>query len=376
MQISEVIPVFKPLLEEAEFDACRLALENGWLGMGSFVGDFEQAIADSIGTNRHVVAVSTGHAALHLTLMLMGLQPGDEVITPSFNNIADLQAIRATGAEPVFCDIDPRTLCIDTDSAEALISPRTKAIIAMDYAFHFCDHEKVAELAQRYHLRVLHDAAHSFGSSYKDNKIGSFSDVTIFSFDPVKNITTIDGGAIIVKTAEEAQWLREARLIGMGQPAEVMYQDQRAWTYDVQRLGFRYHMANLHAALGLSQIRKLDLIRASRRQVCNTYQNEFSRISGLRTPGEVGSDVIPFIYYLRVAEERRQSFRDHLHDHGVDTGIHWQPGHWFSYFKGCRKGRLDVTDQIGREIVTIPLHSKMDSCSVNQVIRAVKTFFE
>lgn len=376
MQTLKVVPVFKPLLEEAEFEACRQALENGWLGMGSFVGDFEQAIADSIKTDRHVVAVSTGHAALHLALLMMGVGPGDEVITPSFNNIADLQAIRATGAEPVFCDIYPQTLCIDLESAESLISPRTKVIIAMDYAFHFCDHQRVAEIANRHHLRVLHDAAHSFGSTYKGEKIGSFSDVTIFSFDPVKNITTIDGGAIVVKTAEEALWLREARLIGMGQPADVMYQNQRAWTYDVQRLGFRYHMANLHAALGLSQIKKLGLIGASRRQVCDVYENEFSKISGLVTPGEVSPDVLPFIYYVRVAEGRRQSFRDHLRDCGVDTGIHWQPGHWFTYFKGCRKGCLDVTEQVGREIVTIPLHSVMNSSAVNQVVQSVKTFFE
>lgn len=371
-----MIPVFKPLLEETDYAACRRSLENGWLGMGSSVGDFERAIADFLETDRHVVAVSTGHGALHLALLLAGLEPGDEVITPSFNNIADFQAIRATGAEPVFCDVDPQTLCIDVDSAESLISPRTKAIIAMDYAFQFCDHERVADIAHRHKLRVIHDAAHSFGSTYKGKKVGSFSDITIFSFDPVKNITTIDGGALVVKTVEEAQWLREARLIGMGQPVDIAYKNQRAWTYDVSHIGFRYHMANLHAALGLNQMQKLDIIGSSRRDVCQAYEKSFSKLTGLVTPGPVPSDVIPFIYYIRLSSERRQSFRDHLHSCGVDTGIHWQPGHWFTYFKGCRRGRLDVTEKIGREIVTIPLHASMDRHSVDAVTNAIVGFFQ
>jgi len=198
------VPVFKPLIEQEEINAAVKSLEVGWLGMGASVGQFEKAMQSYIGCEgRYVVAVSTGHAALHLAMMLIGLEPGDEVITPSFNNIADFQAILAVGATPVFCDIRDDTLCIDVTKAEKLIGPRTKAVIAMDYDCCLADHDAVAELAAKHNLRVIHDAAHAFGSYYKGNKIGSFSDICMFSFDPIKTLTCIDGGALVVKTKEE-----------------------------------------------------------------------------------------------------------------------------------------------------------------------------
>ncbi|HEV7180377.1 MAG TPA: DegT/DnrJ/EryC1/StrS family aminotransferase, partial [Candidatus Baltobacteraceae bacterium] len=246
--MSQEIPVFKPLITADEIGAAVEALEMGWLGMGSYVGRFEEALKVAVGADgRFVAAVSTGHAALHLGLIVAGVGPGDEVITPSFNNVADFQAILAVGAKPVFCDIDDDTLCIDLNKVESLISDRTKALIVMDYDCVLCDHDRVAAIARKHDLRVIHDAAHSLGSEYKGKKVGSFSDITMFSFDPVKTVTCIDGGALILRDKEDFQRVREMRLVGMGQPAEVMYQNQRAWTYDVKHLGFRYHMANLHA---------------------------------------------------------------------------------------------------------------------------------
>ena len=251
----EKIPVFKPLIEDEEYEASRKALELGWLGMGSYVGAFEEQLKQFLAAwDRHIAAVSTGHAAIHLGLLAMGVGPGDEVITPSFNNAADFQAILATGAEPVFCDIEEDSLCIDLDKAEELISPRTKAMIVMDYDCLLCDHDRVAELARARNLRVLHDASHSFGSKSNGRMIGSFSDITTFSFDPVKTITCIDGGVLVVRSEEELARIHEMRLIGMGQPASVMYTNSRAWTYDMRGLGFRYHMANLHGAIGLARL--------------------------------------------------------------------------------------------------------------------------
>ena len=198
------IPVFKPLIQDEEIHAAVESLEQGWLGMGKYVGKFEEELQKAVyADSKHVVALSTGHAALHLGLMLAGVKRGDEVITPSFNNIADLQAILAVEAEPVFCDINPDTLCIDIKKAELLIGPKTKAIIVMDYGCMLCDHDQVKEFAKKYHLRVIHDAAHSLGSKYKGHPIGSFSDICMFSFDPVKTITCIDGGALVVNTEKE-----------------------------------------------------------------------------------------------------------------------------------------------------------------------------
>src|SRR5260370_14549001 len=160
----EKIPVFRPLIETQEIEASVAALQLGWLGMGSYVREFEDAIKNYLGADdRNVVAVSTGHAALHLGLLAMGIGPGDEVITPSFNNAADFQAILATGAQPVFCDIDEDSLCIDLKKAESLVSPNTKAMIVMDYDCLLCDHERIADFAEQHSVRVLHDAAHSFG---------------------------------------------------------------------------------------------------------------------------------------------------------------------------------------------------------------------
>lgn len=370
------IPVFKPLLEREEFSAAEEALRLGWLGSGSFVGQFEEALARfCAGAGRKVVAVSTGHAAIHLALLHMGVALGDEVITPAFNNIADLQAIRATGAEPVFCDVDAATLCVDPERAEALIGPRTRVIIATDYACHLCDHDRLAEIAARRGVRLLHDAAHSLGSRHRGRPVGSFSDITMFSFDPVKTITTIDGGALVVRSEDEARWLREARLIGMGQPCEVMYQNRRAWTYDVGHIGFRYHMANLHGALGLAQLAKMERIAETRRAAARRYSTELAGVAGLRLPRTDFTDIVPFVYYVRVPAEQRDAFKEHLRTNGIDHGLHWQPGHWFTYFRDCRRGSLEVTENVAREIVSIPLHSAMPDEVVARVIGAIRSFF-
>lgn len=373
---SEKIPVFKPLIDQEEIAASREALELGWLGMGSYVGQFEEALKTFFGaSDRYVTAVSTGHAAIHLGLLAMGIGPGDEVITPSFNNAADFQAILATGAEPVFCDIDNDTLCIDLNKAAELVSPRTKAVIVMDYDCVLCDHDKVAEFAHAHGLRVLHDAAHAFGSKYKGRMVGSFSDVSVFSFDPVKTITCIDGGAVVVRTEEELRQLHEMRLIGMSQPAQVMYTNARAWTYDMRTIGFRYHMANLHAAIGLAQLAKIEKIAESRRAACRYYNENLSGIPEVIVPKTDFVDITPFLYYVRVPGAKREALRSFLSERGIDTGIHWQPGHWFTLLKNCRRGDLRVTDQVGKETLSLPLHSMMAAESLDRVVCGVRDFF-
>jgi dTDP-4-amino-4,6-dideoxygalactose transaminase len=372
-----MIPVFKPLIEKEEIAASTAALELGWLGMGSFVSKFEEELANLIKCeDRHVVALSTGHAALHLGLLIAGVGPGDEVITPSFNNIADFQAILATGAEPVFCDILIDTLCIDIDKAESLVTPKTKAIIVMDYDCFLCDHDKIANFAKRYNLRVIHDAAHSLGSKYKGKMVGSFSDITMFSFDPVKTVTCLDGGALIVKTEEEVKNLHEMRLVGMGQPASVMYQNKRAWTYHVKQLGFRYHMSNIHAAIGLSQLAKFETISETRRNVCIFYNEELSVVEEIITPTTDFKDITPFLYYIRVPKEKKSELRDYMINNGIDIGVHWQPGHWFELFQKTKKGDLSVTDKIANEILSLPLHSCMKEEDMKMVVKKLKEFFQ
>ena len=371
-----MIPVFRPLITDDELSAAREALEMGWLGMGSYVGEFEEALKTYIeAEDRYVCAVSTGHAALHLALMCAGIGKGDEVITASFNNVADFQAILAVGATPVFCDIDDTSLCIDLGKAETLVTSRTRAIIVMDYDCILCDHERVAAFGERHGVRVIHDAAHSLGSRYTGRKVGSFSDITMFSFDPVKTVTCLDGGALVLKTREESQAVREMRLVGMGQPAEVMYQNQRAWTYDVKRLGFRYHMGNMHARIGLAQLAKMPQISHSRQEACRFYNREMSLVPQVRTPKTNFEDITPFLYYIRVPESDRDALRAHMLERGIDTGIHWQPGHWFSLFKDCPHGDLTVTERVGREILSLPLHSMMERSTLESVTSGIRDFF-
>lgn len=369
------VPVFKPLIEEEELAAAEHVLRDGWLGMGASVHQFESALHEFLELgDRHVVAVSTGHAALHLSLLLLGVGAGDEVITPSFNNAADFQAILAVGARPVFCDIDDDTLCIDPDQIEDLVGPRTRALIAMDYGLHLCDHAAVASTAQGLGLDVIHDAAHAFGSRLDGVPMGHQAPLTAFSFDPIKTITSIDGGALVVPAEQVCERLHAMRLIGMSQPASVMYQNRRAWTYDMSELGFRYHLANLHAAIGVAQLAKFERIATRRREVVAIYEEAFESLAWLRTPGSLQEGIVPFLYYVRVPAGSKDSFRSHLTDRGVDTGIHWIPGHWFTLLKDARRGPLPITERVGHEIVTLPLHSDMDESTVGRVIDAVSSY--
>ena len=372
------IPVFKPLIEKEEIDAAVEALKMGWLGMGSYVEEFENQIAKICNfpkkTDRYIAAVSTGHAALHLSLLLMGVKQNDEVITPSFNNAADFQAIKACGAEPVFVDIEEDTLCIDPTKIEDLITKKTKAIIVMDYDMCLCKHDEIAEISKRHKIPVLHDAAHSFGSSYKGKMIGNQHDYTIFSFDPVKTITSIDGGAIVVKGINNVERLHAKRLIGMTQSAKQMYSNSRAWTYDMHELGFRYHLANLHAAIGIQQIKKIDKIKKRRQDVCKLYHKNLSNISWLYSPiGDI-DNVNPFLYYIRVLDGSREKLREYLKKNGIDTGIHWQSGHSFSYLKSCRKGKLEITEKISKQILSLPLHSNISDEAVNKIVNIIRSF--
>lgn len=370
-------PVFKPYLGPEELAACGAALDSKYLGMGSFVGEFERALASmlELGPHRHLVTFSTGHAAMHLGLLAIGVGPGDEVITPSFNNVADFQAIDATGARPVLCDVDERSLCIDPARIGDLITKNTKAIITMDYGAALADHKAVAQVAAQAGVPVFHDAAHAFGSRYDGKPVGHQAKLTMLSFDPIKNITCIDGGALVVDDAALVEPLREMRLIGMSQRVETSYNNKRDWGYDVRRLGFRYHLANLHAAIGLSQLRKFDDIRSRRRRLYEAYIERLDGMNGCATQGPLGKDVVPFIMCLRVPAEHREALKAHLLGFEIETGIHWKPGHMFTRYKNSRSGPLEVTNRIAHEIVSLPFYPDLTIENVDFICEKIRKFF-
>ena len=370
------VPIYKALMECEELDAASEALGRGWLGMGEYVDEFEQAIEKAVGGSRRAVAVSTGYAALHLGMIIAGIGPGDEVIVPSLTHLADVQAIRAVGAEPVLCDAEDATLCLDPARAAVLIGPRTRAIITMDYGCHLADHRAFAALAADHGLRIIHDAAHSFGASVGDVPMGGFSDICMLSFDPVKALSCIDAGVVMVRTQEDVLRLRELRVLGASHAAELAYGHQRAWSYDVAEEGFRYHLSNVHAAIGLAQLAKLDRIRSSRQAACRTYGERLGAVEGVTVPDGDVDHLNPFLYYVRVDAKDREAFREHLAGRGIETGIHWVPIHRLTLFRGCRTGDLSVTDRAADEIVSLPLHSGMPDQVVHQVCDAVESFFQ
>jgi len=370
------VPIYKALIGTEELEAAEQALRQGWLGMGAYVGEFELAVEKAIGGgNRRALAVSTGYAALHLGLIAAGVGPGDEVIVASFTHLADVQAIRAVGAEPVLCDILDGTLCLDPARVADLIGPRTRAILSMDYGPHLADHAAIATLAEAHDLRVVHAAAHSFGSSLGDDMVGSFSDICMFSFDPVKALSCVDAGVVVVRSDEELHRLRSLRVLGASHPAELAYCQARAWDFDVVEPGYRYHLSNLHAAIGLAQLAKLDVIRWSRQASCGHYRSRLGAVDGVVVPPGDLAGMNPFLFYVRVLDGRRQELREHLAERGIETGVHWLPVHETTFFAGCRQGPLPVTGRVAGEIVSLPLHSCMPEEVVERVCEGVLSFF-
>ena len=369
------IPVFKPLIDKKTIKAAVKSLEVGWLGMGKSVDEFEKKIKSICKLrNKYVVSVNTGYSAIHTALILMKIKKGDEVITPAFNNIADLQSIISVGGKIVFADID-KSLCLDPLKLEKLITKKTKAIIVCDYGMGIANHNQIKLIANKYKLRVLHDAAHSFGSVYKKKMIGSFSDITMFSFDPVKTITAIDGGAIIVNTKKERDLAHKIRLMGMGQSSNVMYKNKRAWTYDVETHGYRYHLANLHAAIGISQINDFRLIKKTRINTVKYFNKNIENNPLFEKP-ILNTKIVPFIYYLKVKNNLREKFMKYLSQNGIDTGIHWQPGNKFKLFKKIKSDHLIETNKVANEIVTIPLHSNMKLQDQKKITQTINSFFK
>lgn len=372
----EKIPVFAPAIGADTLKHVTDALHVGWLGMGAITKEFEDLIAAYLGLEgRYVVATNTGTSAFHLCLRAAGVGHGDEVITPSFNYVADHQAIRMCGAEPVFCDVRDDNLGIDVEKAEQLITKRTKAFDPLHFAGIPCDLDGVYRLAEKYGLRVLEDATHAFGSRYRGRKLGSFGDVTWFSFDPVKIVTSIDGGCVVTANEDEFYRLQRMRLLGVDKDTTERYKNRRAWDYDVVSEGYRYHLTNIMASIGVSQLKRVDEFIASRQSVCRAYSAAFRTLDGVRVPATDFSDVSPFIYSLRVPADRRDALIAHMQARSIDVGIHFLPVHKHTAFAQCRRGDLSVTEKVVGEVLTLPLHSNMKPAFMERVIDGVRSFF-
>jgi dTDP-4-amino-4,6-dideoxygalactose transaminase len=373
----EPIPMWLPHIGPEVIQAATRALEIGYLGLGKATKEFEDALARYLELDDQRVLMSTNSctAALNCACLLAGAGPGDEVIAPSFTYVAAHQAITATGAEVVFCDIEEPTLTVNPDAVRELISERTKAIMVCHFAGLVGRLNEVYRIAAEHGVRVIEDAAHAIGTRNGDKLIGSTGDLVCFSFGPVKTMTTLEGGAITSPNPEELQTLHELRMLGVDKETEARYQNRRAWEYDVLRQGFRYHLGAIPASIGLSQLALLDEFVRNRQEYCRGYNQRLAGIPEVITPESDYKDVGPFIYYIRVPAEVRQDLIEFLKARGIPTGIHFLGAHEFTYYRDARRGDLSVTDRVTREELTLPLWSYMDDAVLDRVAGGIAEFF-
>lgn len=349
-------------------------LRRGFLGMGKEVDAFERELSAYIGgENRHVICVNTGTSALHLALQACGIGPGDEVLVPTLTYIASFQAISATGATPVACDVRESDGLLDLVDAARRITPRTRAVMPVHYASNPALLTDVYEFAQRHGLRVIEDAAHAFGCRWNGQRIGATGDLVCFSFDGIKNITCGEGGAVITGDPDAAERIRNARLLGVLKDTEKRYTGQRSWDFDVTEQGWRYHMSNPNAALGRSQLHSLNTRFAPRRiELGVNYHELLGDIPNLRMlPIEYG-DIIPHIFPIFVPAEKRDTLRETLRAANIETGIHYKPNHLLNLYGGG-SANLPVAEKLYSQMLSIPLHAELSKAEQQRVVETIKT---
>ncbi len=367
-----MIRVSMGCMGEEELSAIRDVFEHGYFGLGSQVVEFERKLSEYLGAE-HVIAVNTGTAALHVALDALGLGPGDEVITPSLTFAACFQAIALTGARPVPCDVAPDTLLLDLADLNRRITPRTRVLMPVHYAGNPCDMDAIASLAQRHHLRVVEDAAHAFGSTWRGRRIGSFGDIVCFSFDSIKNITCGEGGAVVCRDPSLADLIRTKRVLGTDRKPMAGADPNQRWRYQVTTRGFRYHMGNINAAAGLSQLAKADRFITRRRDIARRYDAAFESLPGVRPLRIDYTEAAPHIYVVRVDGGRRDPLMRFLRDAEIETSVNYVPNHLQAYFRD-EGVSLPETERAFEEILTLPLHCGLSDTDVETVIQAIRVF--
>jgi perosamine synthetase len=368
-----MIYVQRPYLGPQELEAVRNVFDTRWLGMGSVTKDFEDEIRALLGV-KHVVAVNTGTSALHIALDAAGVKNGDEVIVPSLTFAASVQAILSCGASPVFCDVEPNTLNMDPVDVAGRITPNTRAIMPVHYGGLACDMDRIAGLAKEHDIPVVEDAAHAFGSTYKHRKIGTLSLLTCFSFDPIKNITCGEGGAVVTDDDEIAAAIIRKRILGIDNDTWSRYRHERSWFYEVVSPGYRYHLSNINAAIGLEQLKRFSEFKRRKQEIVRHYDEEFKSLSGLSLIERRLEETFPFFYVVRVLDGKRDALIDFLKSREIGSGVHYIPNHVQPLFSDFRVS-LPVTERVYEEIITLPLYFEMTDSDVESVITAVHAFF-
>lgn len=371
------IPYGRQVVEEEDIAAVAEVLRSDWLTTGPLVERFEQAFAAYVGA-RHAVAASSGTAALHLCMLAAGIGIGDEVIVPALTFAASANCARYTGATIVFADIRADTLTVDVDHVASLITPRTRAIVTVDYAGLPSDLDELGELAHRHGLLLVEDACHAPGAEYRGRKVGSIAHMTAFSFHPVKHLTTAEGGMVATGDAVFAERLRRFRNHGIDTDHRKREQ-QGTWRYDMVDLGFNYRLNDIQCALGLSQLRRLPQSVERRRVLAARYNDSFAQSPLLRM------QFVPddrrhawHLFTVRLAgdhpsEARERVFRA-LRDVQIGVNVHYLPVYLHSYYKalGYAQGLCPVAEGAYSALLSLPMWQGLTDPAQDRVIDSLE----
>ncbi len=352
--------------------------ESRWLGAGAATQAFEEALRDRLRVP-HVVAVSSGTAALHLALEALDLPAGSGVLVPTLTFVASIHAIVAARLTPVFCDVVADTLQLDVDDALArLVQARrngvtVRAVMPVHFAGACCDMPALAALAADHGLAIVEDAAHAFGSSAGGRPLGTFGVAGCYSFDPIKNITCGEGGAIATDSDALAARLRTARTLGIPADGWARHAQGAGWAYAVERHGWRAHMADMNAAIGLAQLLRLPQFRARRQAIVAQYHQALADLPGLTPVTTPDPDTCPFTYVVRVRDGRRDELMAWLRARGIGTSVEYIPNHLHPVFADFSVP-LPATEQVFAEILSLPLYAELDDEDLGRVVCGVRDF--
>lgn len=368
MATDSYLPYGRQEVDEDDIAAVVEVLRSDWLTTGPMVDRFEQAVADYTGA-RYGVAVSSGTAALHAAMFAIGLGPGDEVILSPMTFVATANAVVYQGGTPVFVDVEEDTLLIDPSLIEEKITPRTKAIIAVDYAGQPCDYDALRDITDRHGLYLVADACHSLGAEYKGRKVGTLADLTVFSFHPVKPITTGEGGMVMT---DNPAWVERVRTFrNHGIDVDHRKRDEQAtWRYEMTELGYNYRLSDIHAVLGLSQLKKLTTNIALRRNIAAYYDRLVLDLPNVK-PLHMRVDRAHGYHLYVVKLPVREWAFVRLRERGIGCNVHYAPVHLQAYYHRTfttKKGSCPIAEEAGWQILSLPIFPAMRGEDIERVV--------
>jgi len=373
--LNKIIPYGHQCIDKEDTKAVIKTLRSDFITQGQKIKEFEQTLCAYTGA-KYAVAVSSGTAALHIACLAAGIKKGDEVITSPITFVASANCVLYCSGIPLFADIQEDTVNIDPDEIKIKVTGKTKAIIPVHFSGHPCDLEEIYNIAKKNNLTVIEDAAHALGAKYKGLTIGSckFSDMAIFSFHPVKSITTGEGGAVLTNNKRFYNKLLLFRTHGITkEKTKFKTQTARPWSYEMQELGFNYRITDFQCALGISQFGKLNMFIKKRREIAEIYKQKLSDIQAITVPSERPYVKSAWhIYCVRLKNSSlRKSVFEKLRGQGLGVQVHYIPVYYHPYYKrlGYCRGLCPNAEKYYARTISLPLYPSMTASEVNRVIR-------